>query len=101
VNDLPAESPTTAHVSEHPPGDVEPLDVPMVPFVAAGLAVWVIVGLGMVIMRGPLTRAGHGSWLWICLAGVLTGTLGLVAMVRHDAGRSGTRTAARAGHLTR
>jgi len=30
---------------------------------------------------------GPTEWLWVCLAGVLTGIPGLLTMLRHDANR--------------
>jgi hypothetical protein len=60
----------------------------MVPFAVAGLAIWAVAGLVLLVFfRGWLTAHGHGNWLWICLAGFLVGLPGLVVMIRHDANR--------------
>jgi hypothetical protein len=60
----------------------------MVPFAVAGLAIWAVAGLVLLVFfRGWLTAHGHRNWLWICLAGFLVGLPGLVVMIRHDANR--------------
>lgn len=55
----------------------------MVPFAVAGILVWAVVGLVLLLFF----RDGHADWLWTCLAGFLLGFLGLAVMVRHDANR--------------
>ena len=52
----------------------------MVPFAAGGTVAWVVAGLVLLPWRHT-----HPSWLWICVAGVLLGFLGLAVMFRHDA----------------
>ena len=64
-----------------------PLDPPMVPFAVVGTVVWALTGLAMLPFRHRLAAAGHGSWLPICLAGVLWGLVGIAGLVRHDAAR--------------
>lgn len=60
----------------------------MVPFAVAGLAIWAVAGLVLLIFfRDWLTAHGHGNWLWICLAGFLVGLPGLAVMLRYDANR--------------
>ena len=66
----------------------------MLPFAVGGTVIWAIVGLVLLGARGWLTAHGHGSWLWICLAGALLGLVGVAVMIRHDAGRR-RRAAAR------
>jgi hypothetical protein len=61
----------------------------MVPFAVGGLVAWAVAGLVLLPMHGRLSDAGHGSWLWICLAGFLVGIPGLATMLRHDAKRRG------------
>ncbi|WP_405114283.1 DUF2530 domain-containing protein [Micromonospora sp. NBC_01405] len=79
---------------EQPPRP-EPLDPPMVPFAVAGLAVWAVVGLVLLIFfRTWLTEHGRQDWLWTCLAGFLWGFPGLAVMMRHDANRRRRRAAA-------
>lgn len=73
----------------------EPVDPPMVPFALAGLALWAVVGLTLLLFfRDWLTQNGHENWLHICLAGFLVGLPGLATMLRHDAHRRRRR----AGH---
>lgn len=59
----------------------------MVPFALAGLALWAVAGLVLLLFRDWLTEHGHTNWLWICLAGFLVGLPGLAVMIRHDANR--------------
>jgi hypothetical protein len=60
----------------------------MVPFALAGLALWAVAGLVLLLFfRGWLAAQGHTNWLWICLAGFLVGLPGLAVMLRHDANR--------------
>jgi O-antigen/teichoic acid export membrane protein len=47
----------------------EPLDTNSVPVVLTGIAVWVLAGLVLLVVRPD----GHGWWLWTCLAGALCG----------------------------
>jgi hypothetical protein len=65
----------------------EPLDPPMVPFALAGMAAFLLVGLVLLALRDWLSAHGHTDWLWICLAGFLSGIPGLLTMLRHDANR--------------
>jgi hypothetical protein len=58
---------------------IEPLDPPMVPFALAGMAAFAVAGIVLLIV------GGRREWLWTCLAGVLLGIPGLLAMLRHDA----------------
>ena len=55
----------------------------MVPFAVAGIAVWAVVGLVVLIFFPD----GHENVLWTCLAGFLLGFPGLAVMLRHDANR--------------
>jgi len=59
----------------------------MLPFALGGTAVWALVALALLPFRGRLEAAGHGSWLWICLAGILIGFVGVAVMRRYDVGR--------------
>ena len=49
--------------------DVEPLDVDGVRTVEVGVALWVIGFVALLPFYGRLQDAGHGWWLWTCLAG--------------------------------
>jgi hypothetical protein len=66
----------------------------MVPFAVGGMIAWAIAGLVLLPFRHRLEDAGHDSWLWICLAGLLWGIPGLITMLRHDANRRRRRSAA-------
>jgi hypothetical protein len=68
----------------------------MVPFAIGGLAAWAVAGLVLLPLRARLVSDGHGSWLWICLAGFLFGIPGLATMLRHDANRRRRRAGASA-----
>jgi uncharacterized protein DUF2530 len=72
------------------PDEPQPLDPPMVPFAVAGMVVWAVVGLVVLLFF----REGHENWLWTCLAGFLLGFPGLAVMIRHDANRRARRAAA-------
>jgi hypothetical protein len=69
------------------PAPPQPLDPPMVPFAVGGIAVWALAALVLLPFQHRLAGAGHGTWLWICVAGVLWGLPGLAVMLRHDANR--------------
>ena len=66
----------------------------MVPFAIGGMVLWLIAALILLPYRDRLEAAGHGSWLGICVAGVIWGVPGLAAMLVHD--RSRRRRRARA-----
>lgn len=80
------------------PGQVrpepEPLDPPMVPFAVTGIVLWAVIGLGLLPFQGWLSRHGHTTWLWTCLAGFLLGFVGLALMLVHDKHRRARRAAA-------
>jgi hypothetical protein len=57
----------------------------MVPFAAGGIAIWGVLGIGFY-------AAGNTGWAQICLAGVLWGIVGLLVMIKHDAGRKQVRS---------
>ncbi|MGH3662596.1 MAG: DUF2530 domain-containing protein [Micromonosporaceae bacterium] len=52
----------------------------MTPFAIGGTAVWALAGLVMLIFRDELVAQGRSMWLWTCLAGVITGMLGILTM---------------------
>src|SRR4051794_15359821 len=63
---------------------IRPLDPPMVPFVAVGLAIWAILALMLLPFRDSLAANGHGNWIRICVAGFLVALPGLGLMIVHD-----------------
>jgi hypothetical protein len=65
----------------------------MVPFAVGGIAIWVIVGLVLLVNRDALAEQGREGWLTICLAGALLGLPGLATMVIHDRNRARRRAA--------
>ena len=69
----------------------------MVPFAVGGMVVWALVGLILLPFRSTLDAHGHGSWIPICVAGVLIGLPGLALMVGHDRNRRRRRAAAVTG----
>ncbi len=76
-------------MSEHPTEskalrELKPLDPPMVPFALGGMALWLVVGLILLLFRHTLSAHGHTDWLWICLAGFLLGFPGWFVVGRHD-----------------
>jgi hypothetical protein len=88
-------TPYAEAVSEQkqPAVSVRPLDPPMVPFAVGGIAIWAVLGLLALAFRDTLAAHGHTDWLWICVAGVAWGILGLFTMLRHDANRRRRRAA--------
>jgi hypothetical protein len=72
-------------VLEPPP--LKPLDPPMTMFAVGGMAVWAVLALVCLLARDWLRSHGHGSWLGICVAGLIWGVPGLLTMLRHDANR--------------
>ena len=79
--------------AQQPLRQLEPPDLPMVPFALSGMAIWAVVGLVMLGFRSTLEAHGHGNWLTICLAGFLVGLPGLAIMVVHDRNRRRRRAA--------
>jgi Protein of unknown function (DUF2530) len=65
----------------------------MVPFALGGTVIWGLLALALLPFRHTLNDQGHGSWLWICVAGFLLGLLGLAVMLKHDANRRASEAA--------
>jgi len=63
------------------PEDRRPLPEPLVTddrrAVMIGTAVWAVLGLVGLLLRGRLVAAGDGWWLWAALCGFLLGFVGL------------------------
>ena len=45
--------------------------------IGAGTLLWSLGVLALAPFYRPLAAAGHGWWVWTCLAGVLLGLVGL------------------------
>jgi Protein of unknown function (DUF2530) len=77
-----------------PQKQLAPLDLPMVPFVVTGMAVWLLLALVCVIFKSTLDEQGRGHWLSICVAGFVVAIPGLALMIIHDINRTRRRRAA-------
>lgn len=56
---------------------VQPLDEDGVQVCRIGTLVWLVAGVVLWLRRDGLRADGHGWYLWVCLAGVLLGLVGL------------------------
>jgi hypothetical protein len=56
--------------------DVDPLDVDGTRTVAVGTLLFLVAFLALLPYRSRLDAAGHGWWLWTCLAGFGLGVVG-------------------------
>jgi hypothetical protein len=65
-----------------------PLEVPAVWVVGGGTAVWFVIFLVLLPMRGRLADDGHELWFWTSLAGWLLGLLGTWLSWRQNRPRS-------------
>ncbi len=61
---------------------LQPLDVDGVRAVAAGTIVWAVLAVVAFALRDRLEAAGHGWWIWVCVAGAGLGLLGLLYVIR-------------------
>ncbi|WP_425393324.1 DUF2530 domain-containing protein [Acidipropionibacterium thoenii] len=57
--------------------EVPPLDVDGMTAAVAGTAAFTVALIVCWIELPALRRAGHGDWLWICLAGAVLGLVGI------------------------
>ena len=76
---------------KQPQKQLAPLDLPMVPFVATGMGVWLLLALVCLIFKSTLDAQGRGHWLTICVAGFLVAIPGLALMIIHDINRARRR----------
>ena len=53
--------------------------------VAVGTVLWGLAFLALLPLKGTLDRHGSGWWLWVCVAGVGLGLIGLRLVARHRA----------------
>ena len=58
----------------------EPLEVPMMPFAVGGTVLWALAGVVMLFYRDELIAQGRSMWLWTCLAGLVSGLVGITTM---------------------
>ena len=65
---------------------VEPLYVDGVRTMAVGTGLWVVALVAMLPFVGTLRANGQLPWLWVCLAGVGLGLIGLEYCRRRRAG---------------
>lgn len=52
--------------------------------IVAGLALWAIAAVVLLIFMKPLLASGHGWWLWTCIGGIGIGFGGLVYTHRRE-----------------
>ena len=71
----PDRSPATSQAQ------IRPVDVDGVAAIAVGTACWVAALIACLIARSALESSGRMWWLWVCVAGVLFGCVGLVFLV--------------------
>jgi uncharacterized membrane protein len=58
--------------------EVQPLDVSGIPSVIVGIVVWAVALVAVLVFRGDLEDDGRGWWLWVTVAGLALGVIGLV-----------------------
>ncbi|MEJ5912899.1 DUF2530 domain-containing protein [Pseudokineococcus sp. 1T1Z-3] len=58
----------------------------------AGLGVWSVATVVVLLQRGSLAADDRGWWVWACVAGLVLGLVGLVHLQRREIAR---RTAER------
>lgn len=58
--------------------EVKPLDVSGIPTVIAGIVAWAVALVLVLIFRSDLKADDRGWWLWVTVAGLVLGVLGLV-----------------------
>jgi peptidoglycan/LPS O-acetylase OafA/YrhL len=57
--------------------DPEPMETDDVRIVAVGTALWLVALVAAVVFHGRLADHGNGDWVWVALAGVFLGFVGL------------------------
>lgn len=57
--------------------EVKALDLSGVPSVLTGIALWVVALVVLLIFRGDLDRTDREWWIWVAVAGVGLGLIGL------------------------
>ncbi len=64
--------------------DPEPVKTDDRKAMLAGLALWLLALVGLLLFLGPLMAAGLHWWLWTCVVGLALGLLGLVVTHRRQ-----------------
>lgn len=89
---------TGASEPERPAANVPPLParlVDPVPVVLVGTGLW-LVGFVILLVSDVISGAPLHGWVWVCLAGVLLGFVGLsISLWQRWANRRGSRSAQR------
>jgi hypothetical protein len=57
--------------------EVKPLDVSGIPTVIVGIVAWAVALVVMLLFRDDLKRNGQEWWLWVTVAGLGLGLIGL------------------------
>jgi hypothetical protein len=86
----PADPPPEDLPGRHPPDTPtagirpapDPIDVDVARLVLLGMGVWAVAFFVLLPFRSRLDAAGHGYWLWTCVAGFGLGILGYVLAAR-------------------
>jgi hypothetical protein len=65
-----------------PQQHVEPLDVDAVRTVQVGTGLWTAALIGCLVFRDQLEEADREWWLWVAVAGVVLGVLGIAITTR-------------------
>jgi hypothetical protein len=72
------------------PQPTQPVAVDTAPIVVAGLACW-LVALVVVLAVPGLHQGPRSWWPWVCVAGLVLGTLGLLYVRRGRGNAAGAR----------
>lgn len=62
--------------------DPEPLRTDDRRAVLVGTGTWAVLLVVAVVVRDDLRADGHGWWLWVCVAGIALGLVGLLYLHR-------------------
>ncbi len=68
---------------------VSPMDADGIGLAAAGTALFAVLSVVLLVVRGALDAAGHGWWLGVAVAGFGLGLIGLAYCLRRRNGRRG------------
>lgn len=59
-------------------GLLQPVEITGITAVTLGTYVWLVAFVATLLFNNRLTRADHGDWKWVALAGVFLGVLGQI-----------------------